>query len=353
MIRLCRPWMFSAAALLVLCGCATTPFAPVAVPDNSTVYHRMEGPRPDPVKIHAELVELQRAKAPDYVLKPGDTFSIVVDGQPPEEKKPPVVIMPNGAISVAPVGYVELAGLTIPQAMKKLQERYRKYIRDCTLVLEPVKLTPDTFSIGGAVQLPGVFPFAFGSFRLTDAVSMAKGFRTSGGSDGNRFELADLENAYVARNGKILPVNFVEALNNRNMLHNIPIMNGDYIYIPSLEGGKVSVLGEICNPDCIPYQPNLTLLQSISYCGGLKPTNSRDVKVIRGGLKNPVVFTLDIREIRYGRVKDFRLRPNDIVFVPRDAITEWNILISQILPTVQLLNGLAGPFGSPSSLLYR
>ena len=66
-----------------------------------------------------------------------------------------------------------------------------------------------------------------------------------------------------------------------------------------------------------------------------------------------MVFTLDIREIRYGRVKDFRLRPNDIVFVPRDAITEWNILISQILPTVQLLNGLAGPFGSPSSLLYR
>ena len=75
--------------------------------------------------------------------------------------------------------------------------------------------------------------------------------------------------------------------------------------------------------------------------------------MIRGGLKNPVVFTLDIREIRYGRVMDFRLKPLDIVFVPRDAISEWNVLVSQILPSVQLLNGLAGPFGSPSSFLYK
>ena len=55
---------FSAAALLVLCGCATTPFAPVAVPNNSTVYQRMEGPRPDPVKIQAELAELQQMTDP-------------------------------------------------------------------------------------------------------------------------------------------------------------------------------------------------------------------------------------------------------------------------------------------------
>lgn len=353
MIRMCKMRVFSAAVcLLLLSGCATTPFAPVAVPNNSTV--RVQSAKVDKEKLHRELVQLQRVKAPDYILKPGDTFNIIVDSQQPSEaKNAPVVVMPNGAISVAPIGYVKVAGLTIPQTLAVLEKRYRKYFRNCNIVLEPVKLTPDMFSISGVVQVPGVYPFAFGSFRLTDAIATARGFQTAGGGDGERFQLADLENAYIVRKGKVLPVDFVEAWTNRNMLHNIPIVDGDYIHIPSLDSGKVSVLGEINKQDCIPYQPNLTLLQAIAYCGGLKATNSRDVKVIRGGLKTPVVYTLDIRDIRYGRVMDFPLKPHDIVFVPRDGITEWNVLITQILPTIQVLNGLAGPFGSPSSFLYK
>jgi len=365
MIRIGRSPMAAAALLLVLCGCATTPFAPIAVPNNTTV--RPNGPKPDYAKINAELAELQKVQAPDYTVKPGDEFTLIIHGVPSlmsgiqnqnqnqnaEVKPIPMMVMPNGAISMAPVGYVKIGGLTIPQATALLQEHYRKYIRKCTITLEPVKVTPDSFAIGGAVQAPGVYPFVFGAFRVTDAVATAKGFLSINNSLGERYELADLENAYIVRNGKILPVDFIEALMKRNPLHNIPIINGDYLHIPSLETGKVTVLGEIERQNCIPYQPNLTLLQSIAYCGGLKTTNSRDVKVIRGGLKNPVVFTLDIRDIRYGKVMDFPLKPRDIVFVPRDAISEWNVLISQILPTIQVLNGLAGPFGSPSSFIYK
>jgi polysaccharide export outer membrane protein len=270
-----------------------------------------------------------------------------------EAKPMSMMVMPNGAISMAPVGYVKVGGLTIPQATALLQKHYRKFVRNCTITLQPEKVTPDSFAIGGAVQAPGVYPFVFGSFRLTDAVATAKGFLSINNSAGERYELADLENAYIVRNGRILPVDFTEALVKRNPLHNIPIIDGDSINIPSLESGKVTVLGEITRQNCIPYQPNLTLLQAIAYCGGLKETNSRDVKVIRGGLKHPVVYTLDIRDIRYGRVMDFPLKPRDIVFVPRDGITEWNVLITQILPTIQVLNGLAGPFGSPSSFLYK
>ena len=280
------------AVLLLLCGCATTPFAPVAVPNNSTV--RSFEPKPDYAKINAELRELQKVKAPDYVLKPGDTFSLVIHGVPnltsssgqgqnqnAEAKPMTMMIMPNGSISMAPIGYVKIGGLTVPQAASVLQERYRKYVRNCTITLEPQKVTPDSFSIGGAVQAPGVYPFVFGSFRLSDAIATAKGFLSVNSDRTNRYELADLENAYIVRNNKILPVDFTEALLKRNPLHNIPIIDGDSITIPSLESGKVTVLGEINNQDCIPYQANLTLLQAIGYCGGLKTTNSRDVKVIR------------------------------------------------------------------------
>ena len=66
-----------------------------------------------------------------------------------------------------------------------------------------------------------------------------------------------------------------------------------------------------------------------------------------------MVFTLDIVDIQKGRRMDFALKPRDIVFVPRSCISEWNVIVRQILPTIQLLNGLAGPFGSPSTFLYR
>lgn len=342
----------AAATAILLSGCAVTSFAPIAVPDNTSTMQFYDVPKPDAEKIAAELRELQKVTPGDYRIQPGDSFAVVIDGQL-EMSRPNVQVMPNGTISVAPIGYVKVAGLTYPEASELLRSKYNAYLRDCNVILEPQTMQPYTFTISGAVQAPGIYPFAFGNFRVSDAVALAKGFQTAGGVAGNRYELADLANAYIIRDGKMLPVNFTEVILNGNTLHNIPLLNGDSIHIPSLESGKVAILGEVSSPDCIPYQPDLTLLQSIAYAGGLKQTNSRDIKVIRGGLKNPVVYNIDIREMRYGRVMDFPLQPRDIVFVPRDTITEWNIIISQIVPTIQLLNGLAGPFGSPSTFLYK
>ncbi len=338
-----------AAALCLLTACSTTPFIPVAVPESYSL-------RPEPAVNHAlqfaELEKLQRATPPEYLIAPGDAFSVVVDGHP-NMSRPRVIIMPDGTISIAPIGSIKLAGLTLPAAGELLKSKYRKYLRECNVVLEPLELKNYTFTIGGMVTEPGIYPFVFGSFRLTDAVAMAKGLLFTGGTAGEKLLLSDLANAYIVRNGKILPVDFVQALEKGDPLYNIPIMNGDYIYIPSLESGKVTILGEVDEPDSVPYQPNLTVLQAIGLVGGLKETNSREIKVIRGGLKSPVVYTLDIRDMQRGRTMDFALKPKDIVFVPRDGVSEWNVIIRQILPTIQLLNGLAGPFGSPSSFLYQ
>jgi len=339
--------------LLLLAGCTSPPFAPIAVPNSSAIHEKHDGPAPDPEKIKSELAELQKVTYGDYLLKPGDSFAIIIDGQN-EKSRPVVKVMPNGAISVAPIGYMQVAGLTIPAVTKLLSSKYKRFFRNCEIIIEPQVFKPDAFSISGSVKNPGVYPFVFGSFRLIDAVATAGGLATvTSGTRGDRYELADLANAYIVRNGRVLPVDFIEAIAKGNPLHNIPLMNGDAIHIPSLDNGKITVLGEVGSPDCIPFQPGLTLLQAIGYAGGLKETNSWDVKVIRGGLKNPVVFTMDIVDIQKGRRMDFALKPRDIVFVPRSGISEWNVIVRQILPSIQLLNGLAGPFGSPSNFLYR
>ncbi len=339
---------YTALLVLAAAGCAVTPFVPVAVPNTTS----LPVPTPkDRTLERTELVKLQKAMPPPYVISPGDVVAVNVAGQP-NFSRAGVTVMPDGYVSIAPAGFVKIGGLTFQEAAEALQEKFRKYLHVSDVAIEPVQLKSYVFTIGGMVAEPGIYPFVFGSFRLTDAVAMAKGLQTVG-DKGDKMMLADLDNAYIFRENRMLPVDFNKALVEGDPLYNIPIMNGDYIYIPSLEMGKITVLGEVDEPQCIPFQPNMTLLHSIGIAGGLLPTNARAIKVIRGGLQKPVVFTVDIEDLQAGRAMDFPLKPKDIVYVPRTHVGDWNVMISQILPTIQLLNGLAGPFGSPSSFLYK
>ncbi len=343
--------ILSAAVLagLAITGtaCTTTPFAPIAVPKSTSI--RRTAPK-NIAKEYAELEKLQRVVPGPYTLTPNDAFSVVVHGQE-ALSRPNVVVMPDGTVSIAPIGSVKVTGLTLSETAALLQKKYRKYVRDCEVVLEPVTLKPYRFTIGGVVKAPGIYPFVFGSFRLTDAVAMAQGLPGSGtNSDGE--SLADLQNAYISRSGRILPIDFTKALQGGDPLYNIPIMDGDYIYIPSLESGKVTVIGAIGN-NCMPYRPDLTLLQTIALSGGLRGVTARELKVIRGGLKQPVVYNINIRDMQAGKIMDFPLEPKDIVFVPTHPVNEWNEIISLIMPTLQLLNSAAGPFGNPGGFVYN
>ncbi len=331
-------WGWSLALLVMLAGCTAAPFAPIAVPIATAL-------RPEPVVDHREeymeLTRLQLVKAKAYVISPGDTFAVIVDG---EERlsRPRISVMSDGMISISPIGVVKVAGLTINSASELLTKKFEKYVRNCNVILEPLEIKPDTVTVCGTVTTPGVYPFSFGSCRLTDAIAMANGLLSVTGTS-DRLTLADLDNAYIVRDGKILPVDFNKALIQGDQLNNIPLVGGDYIYIPSTENGKITVLGEVGRPNCIPYQPELTLLQAIGISGGLKETNSKDIKVIRGGMKAPMVYNIDIKKMQLGQIMDFELKPRDVVFVPRDPVSEWNVIIRQILPTVQLLNNIATP----------
>jgi protein involved in polysaccharide export with SLBB domain len=66
-----------------------------------------------------------------------------------------------------------------------------------------------------------------------------------------------------------------------------------------------------------------------------------DVRVIRGDARKPEVISVDIQRLyQYGdRSQDIVLRDNDIVFVPRQRIGDWNAFLTKINPTLTLLLG--------------
>lgn len=345
-MKKCLSYLFSGSmTVLLFCisGCNDTPFAPISVPEATSI-------RPDLVVKKAdsavELQKLHNITVPAYRLMPGDIFAFSIPDRA-DLSRSSVQLMSDGTVSISPIGHIKLSGLTIPEASQLLSRKYQKFVRDCEIILEPVKIRPASVTIVGAVSKPGIYPITIGMTRISDAMTLAGGVLSTMTDDNEPLQLSDLDGAYIVRDGKILPVDFTKAVTKGNMLHNIPVMNNDYIYVPSLENSRITVLGEVNSQDSVIYQPDLTVLQAIGKVGGLKDTKSAVIKVIRGGLKHPVVYNLNIKDMQMGKIADFTLRPADIVYVPKKPISEWNVIVRDIMVTLGMLNSLAGPFGSP------
>ena len=326
---------------LVMAACNTTPFGGIAVPGMTSVMPKQEG---DSDAIQEELKALHVVNPMPYEIHPGDTFQLSVYNQP--DLTTNILIAPDGTASLPLVGILKLAGMNLEDATKLTEKKLSIYLKSPIVTLSPLTVSGYYFTIAGRVVRPGNYTVSIGQTKLLDAIALSGGFQT-GSFHNDTVELADLDNAYIKRDGKKLPVDFKKLVYEGDDLHNIPILNGDYIYVPSTMHGYIIFLGEVGRNTYVGFTEGMTLLQGLSYVEGLKTdTYSEYVRVIRGGTENTVVYTVDIDHILNGKAQDFKLHANDIIYVPQDGISRWNRLIRKFLPTLQMVNLLAGPFGS-------
>lgn len=334
-------FLFLPVLALVATACNNTPFGGIAVPGMTTVMPKQEG---DTYAIQEELKALHVVNPTPYEIHPGDTFLLTVYNQP--DLASTLLIAPDGTASLPLVGLLKLSDLNMEDAANLIESKMSRYLKNPIVTLSPQSVSGYYFTIAGRVVRPGNYNVNIGQTCLLDALALAGGFQT-GLFNGDTIELADLDNAYIKRDGKNLPVNFRALVYEGDPLQNIPLLNGDYIYIPSTMNGSVIYLGEVNNNTYVGFSEGMTLLQGLAYVNGLKSdTYSRFVRVIRGGVGQTVVYTVNIDKILNGKMKDFKLEANDIIYVPQDDISKWNGLIRKLLPTLQFVNLLAGPFGS-------
>ena len=326
---------------LVSTACNTTPFGGIAVPGMTSVVPREAG---DYYAIQEELKALHVVNPTPYEIHPGDSFAMSVYNQPSLSSS--FIIAPDGTASLPLVGLIKLSGLNLEDATNLIEKKLTRYLKSPIVSLAPQGVSGYYFTIAGRVVKPGNYTVSLGQTRLLDAISLSGGFER-GTFHGDSVELADLDNAYIKRDGRKLPVDFRKLVYEGDSLNNIPVLNGDYIYVPSTMSGYIIFLGEVGSNSYVGFTEGMTLMQGLSYVGGLRTeTYSSFIRVIRGGKENTVVYTVDIDKILKGKMKDFELSANDIIYVPQDDFTRWNQMIRKLLPTLQLVNLLAGPFGS-------
>lgn len=347
-MRAITSWLARLGLLLVLCtSCSNTkkPFAPLTIPNIYSVRP------PEPVnarELRDALLKLHEPDQTPYKIMPGDQFNFSVYEHVVLDVLQ-IMVTPDGYISVPLVGPVKIGGLSLPDATNLLAERFSEFIRRPIVSLIPYRVSGYNFTIVGRVNYPGCYPISIGNTRLIDAIAIAKGL-SQGLFNGDTVELADLDNAYVSRGGKILPVSFTRALRDGDPLHNVPLKNNDYIYIPSVMNRNVVLLGEVQNNTYVGFREGLTVLQALTFGHGLKETYNSEIKIIRGGMKNPVLYTVNLRDMLAGRVMDFPLQADDIIYIPPDGVSDWNIMVRKILPSLQSLTLVFWPFNALQDL---
>lgn len=282
----------------------------------------------------------------DYVIGPHDVLFVAVKGQP--ESGSPVLAIGGtpvgsrvdglGRIQLPVVGRTHVAGLTLGQLQKKLNEGYTSEIIDPQVVVELLRPSSQRVNLLGEFNRPTVLNLDRPTTVL-DAIAIA------GGVSDNAY----LRGAMVMRGRAILPVDVYALLREGQIDQNIYLLGQDSVYIPNREEMRIIVVGDVASPGPIAVRPEgrIMLTEALTRAGGYKTVeaNLDDVRIIRSlSPTRGELITVNFQKILDGSALDFELYPDDIVYVSRSGLGKWNDTIREILPTLQAISGVLNPF---------
>ena len=96
------------------------------------------------------------------------------------------------------------------------------------------------------------------------------------------------------------------------------------VNIVQVSNQKVFVLGEVNNPSVLQIENELSVLEALTRTGGISnDANTENVLLIRGGLEEPTLYTVNVQGIIGGDLsQNVMLQRGDILMVPTSTIVE-------------------------------
>ncbi len=273
---------------------------------------------------------------PQYRIGPGDVLDVFVTRGPTQERLQ-VPVRANGLVSVNLVE-VSVQGLTADQAANEITRALSKYYRNPSVEVLVKEYNSKKVSVLGAVA--GTPRGGVGTIPLTGRTTLLEVIAKAGGLAPN----ASLERIRITReDGKAYTVNLYQLIQEGNLTQEFILDTGDVVFVPERVPGeerRVFLLGEVKAPGPVPFYPSLTLSQLMAQAGGWTDGALFDeARIIRGDLKKPEIIEVNLgRLVLNGdrRIDQF-LQPNDIVYVPRTRIANWNAFLAQLRPTLDFL----------------
>ena len=198
--------------------------------------------------------------AAEYRLGAGDVIRISVYQMPDLALE--ARLSEAGVISYPLLGSVQIGGLSVPQAEKKIADGLRdgNFVKQPQVSILVTQVRGNQASVLGQVNRPGRYPLESAGLRLTELLAAAGGVAASGADavtlvgtrGGQPFRRAiDLPSLFRTDGGGEDPV----------------IQNGDAVYVE--RAPLVYIYGEVQRPGSMRLERGMTLLQVLAAGGGL------------------------------------------------------------------------------------
>lgn len=196
---------------------------------------------------------------PDYIVGPGDNLNIVLWGGT-QETAYQAEVDRNGAITLPRLGVVQVWGLTLDQAQRLLQQRFKEFFPTFQMVVTLGKLRTVQVYVVGEVQQPG-------TYTISSLSTMINALFASGGPTKN----GTLRRIQLVRQGRTLhTLDLYDFLLLGDKSQDKPLQSGDTIFVPVI-GAVAGVAGHVKRPAIYEFQPGTTLRQMLELAGGVTP----------------------------------------------------------------------------------
>ncbi len=240
-------------------------------------------------------------------------------------------VRPDGRTSFPFIGDIKVAGLTVEEVRKVINEKYRSFVRNLEITVVIERVVNPTIFVSGEVNGPGDLTIT-GPLYLSQVISRAKGLTPT--ADGKHVMV-------IRRFGVSKPVafhvNLDAVLLKGDISKDILLTEDDMVYVPRASRHRFFICGEVNVPGVYPIFPEepLTLSQAISMANGFRMTASLgSVMVLRRGEgQPPQAFRIDFKKVLSdGDIsQDILIQKNDVIFLPKTFISKADDFIEQWL----------------------
>lgn len=299
----------------------------------------------------AQVDAFSKAAEEPYYLGPGDRFSFLVRGRE-DITREDIVVSPDGEVALPRVGVLQVQGQTLTQITQTVRERLMQYYEEPDVTLVMREYNNNKVFVLGRVANPGAINFK-GHGTLLEALSLAGGLPTDTGK-------SFLTRCMIVRGRElVIWIDLKELLEGGNLALNPRLKNNDVVFIPQSEDQMAYVMGAVFSPGVLLLRSQMTLLDAIMTSGGAtRDANTASIFLVRSEKGRSAVQKIDMSEIlKHGDMtRNYVLKDGDIVYVPESGMSTFNYVMSQILPSLKVIDfsiQTAESFGAMQQLRYK
>ena len=273
------------------------------------------------------------------MLLPGDVVQLTTVSAR-EQVYEGLIVDALGQLHVPLAGDVQVGGMPLSKAERAVERGLRQYDRFARANLIITELGGHSASVLGQAAIPGRYPVHPG-MRLGDLVALAGG-AAKGEIHRIPTLLGNLDLARLVRNGETVPVSVPLAMKG-DLKHNVRVHPGDQLYIPPITAEIIIVLGDVGTPQPMAYREGIRLTEVLARAGGNDTVRAdrKDVRIIRGPLREPRIYTANLKALTSGKATDVEMAPGDIVWVTKNWYTSASDLLNGLAPIISLSQSVA------------